>query len=130
MLFVSAIAIGQNTTSNLPSATDAPGKPLPKLCTAEPIETPLPRWMEGSSEVELVVGADGKVHETQIVKSNFSEQDEADIDKSIRGWRFKPTYFRGHYVNAKMLVELEMSKTDLHIRFPNSGCKNSPFPTM
>ena len=130
-LLLPALAVAQNTTPKLPSAVKAPGEPLPKKCFAEPIETPLPLWMQGGSTIELTIGSDGKVYDTKILKSSYSESEKAAIDQGVRAWHFKPTYFHGYYVNARLTLEIEITKTDLQIRFPTAGsCKDAPFPRM
>ncbi len=128
-LLLAVGAVGQSTVDKLPSAADAPDK-RPEICTAEPIDTPLPQWTQGSLKAELLIGSDGKVYDTRTIVTSYAEAGTAAVVKVLRTWRFKPTYLRGHYVNAKLIVEMESSKSELRIRFPGSGCKYSGFPTM
>jgi outer membrane biosynthesis protein TonB len=128
-VLLSTLVVGQTATDKLPPAVPALDK-RPQLCPAEPLETPLPSWKEGSFKAELVVGSDGRIHGLRTVESSYSEQENATMQEVLRTWRFKPTYFRGNYVNAKIVVEVKSSKWEMSIRFPKGRCRYSPSPIM
>lgn len=129
VLLATGVVVAQDSTEKLPAAVPAPDT-RPQLCGAEPLETPLPQWKDGSLKAELVIGSDGAVHGIHALKNTYPEPDIPGIYKVLRKWRFKPTYYKGYYVNAKLMIELSSSKQELNIRFAETGCKDVPFPSM
>lgn len=76
---------------------------------------------------ELIVGSDGMIFGLRTEQTSYSERDKAVFEGVLRKWKFKPAYYHGRYVNAKVVVEIKTSKSELNIRFPESGCKAAPF---
>lgn len=99
--------------------------PVPRLYTAaDPdvtapvaIDQRLPRWMPPnemlrrrtfSGRVQIIVGADGRVMDAEIIQPSFSFYDE-EVLRATRQWRYQPATKRGYPVQYRRTVDYVIS---------------------
>lgn len=120
----------QTTSHKYPPAVAAPDK-RPEICSPEPLQTPLPTWVPGTLDVEMVVGSDGKVAELTVIKSSYGAKETETASAALREWKFTPAYYHGYYVNVHFAVEVTVAKDLVQVHIPyfaeHRGCKSAPF---
>jgi hypothetical protein len=130
LIVFACTALCQTTGHKYPAAVAAPDK-RPEICSPEPLQTPLPTWVPGTLEVDMVVGSDGKVAELAVMKSSYGAQETETASAALREWRFTPAYYHGYYVNVHIAVEVTVAKDSVQVRIPDfakhRGCKSAPF---
>jgi TonB family protein len=97
----------------LAAATRAPitvgnGVPAPaKVHDVPPVYPAVARQgrVQGLVELDIVVGEDGAVQETQVLRSSSAVLTDAAID-AVRKWRYAPTRVNGAPVPVRMTVQV------------------------
>jgi len=86
----------------------------------EPVHTPLPEWIPGTLEVDMIAEPDGSVFEIVVVKSSYNERlTKAALDV-LHQWRFTPAPLHGHEAH-KLRVEINMTRDSIHLHIPCIG---------